>query len=240
MGSRIYLSADVSDVSGYRMGYVDMRKPDNAGTASTFVTNTTGSGDDIEVTATAGGTATNWITKPFRSDTVIDSEVYVNVWGHESNASANAGLGLRLAEYTTSEQSAIQDHDFGTEFSTSTAVQNWLTDAVDTTTIDAGNRLVIDLRIVAVGTMGGSQTATVTFDTDDDDENGDSFIMFGEQIRVNEAQMGSGSTSMIRGKSVGAFQETIDRLNEFLGVIAAENQTVQCLIDDLEKIRDNQ
>lgn len=239
MGSRLYLSADVSDVAGYRMAYVGMRKPD-VGTATTsFTTNTTASGNDIEVTATAGGTATNWITKPFRADTTIDGVVYVNMWGNESAAGANASFGIRLAEYTTSEQTAFLDVDDAVELTTTAALRNQITTAPTSTLIESGNRLVIDMRVIPVGTMGASETVVLVFESDNDDESGDSFILLQEQVRVNEVQRGGGTTINMRNKSTGAYQGTISSLNEFLGVIVNQNAEFRNVIDDLEFERDN-
>lgn len=239
MGSRIYLSADVSDVAGYRTAYVGMRKPDVGTTTSSFTTNTTASGNDIEVTATAGGTATNWITKPFRADVTIDGVVYVNMWGNESAAGANASFGIRLAEYTTSEQTAFLDVDDAVELTTTAALRNQITTAPTSTLIDAGNRLVIDMRIIPVGTMGAGETAVLVFESNDDDESGDSFIMLQEQVRVNEVQRGGGTTINMRSRSVGAYQQIIGDLNGLLGVIVNQNEELRNLIDDLEYERDN-
>jgi hypothetical protein len=240
MGSRVFLSNTTSDVSGYKMAHVDMKDPLATTTAATLVTDTTASGDNIEMTDTAGGTETNFITKPFFADVAIAGTYYANIWGKESAAAANAGVGIRLAEYTTSEQAAFDDDDYGTELTTTTAAQKYVTSALTGATIDAGNRLVIDLRTVAVGTMGASQTTTIAYADSETDVDGDSFVMFDQQIRVNEMQFGNGTTIPTAGKGVGTYQEFIDFLNSNLDILFTEDETVRCLLDDLEFIRDAQ
>ena len=76
--SKLFYSGNVSDVSGYRTMFVDTRNPNPPAAIATFVTDTTSGGDNIEMTATAGGTATNFITKPFAADRAIDSVMFVN------------------------------------------------------------------------------------------------------------------------------------------------------------------
>src|ERR1044071_8760193 len=167
MGTKIYLSNDAADVTianfTVKKAYIGFPGPNASTTVSTAVTNTTGSGADINMTASAGGTDVCWITAPFFADVALAGRVVANIWAKESNASANAQVQYLLKEYTTSVQSAFQTSAFGTELTTSAAQDQW-SDSLDTpTTIDAGNRLVIQPQITNVGTMGGSQTVTMDY-----------------------------------------------------------------------------
>lgn len=237
--SMLFYSGNVSDVSGYRTMFVDTRNPNPPSSVQTFVTNTTGSGDDIEMTATAGGTATNFITKPFLSDVALDSVLFANLYGLESNASANAGFGIRLAEYTTSEQAAFHDVDDGTEVGTTATLRRFATAAISSTTIDSGNRLVVDMRVIPVGTMGGSQTFTFDFDTDGNDEDGDSKLQVSELIEVDETQYGNGTMVNAKGLSTGFFSDLLRLINGAIAAeIISEDSTVRAAVDELEFERD--
>ena len=237
--SKLFYSGNVSDVSGYRTMFVDTRNPNPPAAIATFVTDTTSGGDNIEMTATAGGTATNFITKPFAADRAIDSVMFVNTWALESNASANATIGVRLAEYTTSEQANFHDVDDGTEVTTTAALRRWASSAISSTTIDDGNRLVVDMRVVPVGTMGASQTLTFDFDTDGNDEDGDSYLQISELIEVDETQYGNGTMVNSPGVSTGYYQDLLALLNSAIArEIISEDSTIRAAVDELEFERD--
>ena len=239
--SKLYLSNENSDISGYLLAYVDSSP--NSTTISTAVTTTTASGDNIAMTLTEGGTVAKWITKPFLADVAFTAQpVLVNFWIKESDAAANAGVGIRLAEYTTSEQSSFLDFNGTVEATTTSALGTpgrFATAVLTATTIDAGNRLAILPDTVAVGTMGASQTLTLSYGVGTAVSNGNSYIEVMETIRVNERQTASGTITTRAGRSVGAYQETIDRLNEFVAVgLLTVATTVRQAIDELEFERD--
>lgn len=207
---RIWLSNDTSDVSGYKIAYVDMRPPGSTA-LSTSVTNTTGSGDNIAATDTAGGTALKWITKPLLAAATLVTKVQCNIWAKESNASANAGVGIQLVNYTAAaEDQTFLDSNDTVECGTSAAAMRWTTVAATSQAFAAGDRLVVKLQAVAVGTMGASQTVTIDYGGPTAGADGDTYLDIIESFRVNESQFGSGATPYLNvapGRLTGMIDE---------------------------------
>lgn len=241
--ARLYLSNEDSDITGYKIAYVNTRRPSSTATA-TAVTNTTSGGSDIQMTATAGGTALAWITKPFASNVIITSAMVLNAWARESAAAANATLSFGLFEYTTSEQAVFWSPTAGAaELSGTNGVNARsviVTTAGTTTTIDAGNRLVIKMYVEYVGTMGAGQTVTMGFDGTTEGADGDTFIDICEAIRVNEQQANSGTIPVAPGLGTGIYQDIIDKINALDGAgVVDKSNAIQTLVDDLGYQRDN-
>jgi len=238
--SKIYLTNLDSDVTGYKLALVDQRNPFSTALA-TSVTTTTSSGDDIVVTATEGGTELKWITKPFLADVAFAAEPwFYNIWAKESNAAANATAGFTLAEYTTSAQAAFLDKDHGTEAATTIARLNGISGNATATTIDAGNRLIIGLEAVAVGTMGASQTLTIDFDGPTAGADGDTYVQCNETIRLAERQLKNGTYPVLPGAGVGFYENIIDGLNGAIaGKVVSQEPALTILLDELAFERDN-
>lgn len=213
---RIYLTDLASDVSGYKLALVDMKNPSSTALV-TSVTATTSSGDNIPATDTSGGTALKWITKPLLASVTMVTKVFVNAWIKESNASANAGVGIALHPYTAdSEGSVFLDANGTVEAGTTIGAERFLTAAATSQAFAAGDRLVIKLQAVAVGTMGASQTLTIDYDGPTAGADGDTWIDILEDFRVNETQLKNGTTPLLPrgGNAIGnllAMQEHIQR-----------------------------
>lgn len=238
MATQIYLSNIDSDVSGYKLAFVGGRNPNPPSSVATAVTTTTVSGDDIEMTLTAGGTVAKWITKPLLADVTLDGELLVNMWGLEDDAATNAGFNMRIAEYTTSQQADSLDSNFGTELGTTASVNNWLTAAVTSVTVDAGNRIAIVPRIVAVGTMAAG-TATFKYDGATADADGDSYVLFPEDIRVDEVQQGNGSVPPIKGIGVSYATNLRDTVQSAVDAeLIGSNWSAQAIIDQADELAD--
>lgn len=228
MATPIYLSNDASDVSGYLRAYIGGPGPNASTTVSTAVTATTSSGSDIPMTLTSGGTVAKWITAPFFADVAIAARQVNNVWGLESNASANAQMEITLQEYTTSAQTAFQATAFGTELTTAATQSQW-SDAIDTpTTIDAGNRLIIAPMITNVGTMGASQTVTMYYNGSTPGISGDTYIEIAETILADGSQFGSGSAPLIAGDgpSTMVWGDFVRQLDPVASAISASPNTM--------------
>lgn len=237
----IYLSNDPSDVAGYLKAYIGGRSPNASTTASTAVTSTVAGVETttVAMTLTAGGTTALWITVPFDSAVTISTgPSSQNLWALESNASANALIAFTYAEYTTSQQSAFFTSSIGTELGTTAARVTWLKAAGETltgTTIDAGNRLVIAPVLGAVGTMGGSQTVTMSYNGATDGAAGDTYVILNELIQAGQAQVGSGSTPGITGKGVSYFYDLSTAVQNAIneGLIDS-NTSAQAIIDEAD------
>lgn len=223
-GTNIYLSNDTADVSGFLKAYMGYPSPNASTTLSTAVTEATVSGTSIQMTLTSGGTAAKWITVPFKADVVIQGAVITNFWGKESAATTNVQMGLQMAEYTTSAQSAFFASSAGTEALTTTSQTEWAKNpaAVETgglytaTTIDAGNRLILLPYIYNIGTMAAGR---MTFDYNGSTAgaDGDSFVTLTEVIRANQSQAAAGTTPAIAdGPSAMAYGDYVRQLTPVL------------------------
>lgn len=233
MATIIYLSNDTADVSGYLKAYMGYRSPNASTTLSTAVTEATASGTTIQMTLTSGGTAAKWITVPFKADVTIAGAIVANFWGKESAATTNAQFGVQLAEYTTSEQASFMQVSMGTELLTSTSQNQWnkLTAAVETngnytsTTIDAGNRLVILPWMYNIGTMAAGRS-TFDYNGSTAGADGDSYIILTETTRANQSQQGSGTTPAIAdGPSAMAYGDYVRQLTPVIQAITANTTT---------------
>lgn len=242
--AKIYLTNLPSDVSGYKLALVDTRNPNPS--LATAVTNTVASGTSIQMTATAGGTALKWITKPIAAAVTIPAvSALISGWALESNAAANASIGFGVYKYDVSASSPLAASPFisyanATELTTSIASRRAGASAGTSTDFDAGDRIVIQANVVNVGTMGGSRTVTMDFDGPTDAADGDTWVDVPATFRVSERQLMTGSVPTQPGWTKGSFQEVIDRIN---GLVASKqfsaDSTVQKFLDDMAAERDN-
>lgn len=235
MATLLYPISSNSDISGYQQLLINERNPSPPATAATGVTNTTGSGDNIPMTITAGGTALKFITKPLSVAVTISSVPFWNAWGLESNASANAGLQFRIYQYTGGAiGSSLLTDSFGTELGTAAAINQWkAAGGITNTTFNIGDRLVLIPYIGAVGTMGASQTATMFYDGATSFASGDSFAIIQEDLRVSLNQVGSGLVPDIRAVGVSYFYDLKIAVGHAVdaGLIASNCQAQQ-IIDE--------
>ncbi len=231
---RVYLTNLASDVAGYKLALVDMRNPSSTALV-TSATTTTGSGDDIQCTDTAGGTALKWITKPFQAAVTLATKAFLNIWAYEATAAANCNVACNLYPYTTSEQAIFLDDDsIQTELTTSAAAQRYATVAVTSQAFAIGDRLVLKLFASNAGLTMGAVTGglVVDYDGPTPGADGDTFIDILENFRVSETQFGSGATSYKQFGSEGRFTSMIDAMQ--FGVDAGYyglNSTVRSAID---------
>lgn len=238
--SRIYLTNQTADVTGYLAAYVNSRRP-NTTALTLSSTASTAAGDGIQLTDSTGVTNLAWITKPFAAAVTITSALVYNIWCRETAAFANVSLGISLYEYTTSEQSTFWSHSPSAELGTATIAR--LVGATTTgtaTTIDAGNRLVIKIFMDNTsGGMAGGSGALVDFDGPTEGVDGDTFIDFNEAITVSEVQSGNGTLPPQPGFGQGFYQDLIDKLNAACGAnLITSTNAIATLIDELELQRD--
>lgn len=217
MSTYIYLSNDPSDLSGYLKAYINTRSPNASATVSTAVTNTaTVSTTTIAMTLTAGGSAAKWITVPLQAAVTIAARPAYQVWGLESNASANAMVAVQLAQYTTSLQSAFTISSTGEELGTSAVRAIWVTtlgsggvlnkETVTSTAFAAGDRLAIVPALGPVGLMATGYTVTMDYNGLAASD-GDTFVLLNETLAAGQAQVGSGDAPGIVGKGVSYFYD---------------------------------
>ncbi len=234
---RIYLSNDASDVAGYKQAYVDMRSP-NTTVLATSATTTTGSGDDIQCTDTAGGTALAWITAPFGAAKTLVTQVFCNVWAKEATAAANCCPAITLTLYTAAAESTVilDDDALATETSAvSTLANRWMTAAVTSQAFAAGDRLVIKLYASAVGTMGAvTGGLVISYDSPTENTAGDTYIDIQENFRVNKFQYGAGTAPIVPALGDGFFTRGIDAFNDGVNFgFYPMNATIRSAVDAL-------
>lgn len=156
-----------------------------AGSASdTGVVNTTASGTEIQWTQTAGGTALEWISGrvPAGGFTLAGTMTF-SIWAHESNMNANCGARARVFKRTAAgSESEIGGGPFddGVEFGTAAAEMVW-TGTPTSTAFAEDDRLIVRYYITNIGTMGGSFTCTLTYNTADA-TTGDGFFQIFENV----------------------------------------------------------
>ena len=246
MATFIYLSNDTSDVSGYLKAYVNMRSP-SATSAYVHSTTTVAAGvlsTTADLTLTAGGSQAVWLTEEFKADVTIANPILNNIWGGEDAAATNAQFSVRLAEYTTSEQTAFYNTSTGVELGTTPVTRviwaggggrdNAEADPTSTT-IDAGNRLTIVPGYT--GVTGGANTAAGTASFlygGVAEDTGDTYIVLDESVRVGETQVGaSGVAPSIPDKGVSYFLDLENTVQAAVdnGAITS-NATAQAIIDE--------
>ena len=163
MATSLFLTAGVTNGIGT---FFDVATSAGAST-STGIVNTAASGTNIQWTRTAGGTVLEWISGgvPAAGWTFAGSAT-MKAWGLESANQANAGFRLRLYKraFATGTITEITGSpwDKGTEFTTSNVAYSWTFTPTSTAFVE-NDRLVIRLFITNIGTMGGSQTCTVSY-----------------------------------------------------------------------------
>jgi len=159
--------------------------------SSTVITNTTASGTNIQVTATAGGQALTWFSEPLTAGLTISGTVTVNIRGLENANTTNAGRGI-LIERTnnagTVQSSIVADTTVPTtitEFTTTDAANGTATYTPTSTAMSAGDRIKVTLKVRNVGTMA-SGTVTISHEGPASAAAGDTWVRFNEDIFTDE------------------------------------------------------
>lgn len=242
MATKIYLSNEPSEIAGYLKAYIGGPSPRASSTVSTTVTNTEASGTDIQQTLTAGGTVAKWITQPLKNAVTVSTALFVNVWAKESAAAANAEVYMKVNQYTTSLQAAFLATAKGAELTTSSARTPWLsTESVTSTAFAAGDRLAVTPYITNEGTMGASETVTMSYNGNTVGADGDTYLFFNEDLQAGESQFGDGSTSAIPGgPALQAYETLRTNITPLVGQIVSGGQTVTDLLNELTYQRDIQ
>lgn len=136
-------------------------------------------------TRTAGGTVLSFVSPRLKANWSPGSANYVGaahkISGKESNASANAGLKVRIYRLTPAGvETEIFQSNVATEFTTTDAIYTYSYNFVAATTFDEDDRILIRIYLLAVGAMTTGFTATFDYDHNVLDAAGDSYITFRE------------------------------------------------------------
>lgn len=236
--ARIFLTDLASDVSGYKLAMVDARDPSSAAlvTSATSAVATSGA-KKIQLTATAGGTALKWITKPLTSAITLSAvAAFVNTWAKESATTTNAKLQWNIRLYHGAESSTI----YGTvtdaaELSASIASYRIASAALTSKAFAVGDRLVITGYVINVGLMAAG-TITLDYAGPTAGADGDTFFEVAEAFPVKRQR---GEVSPLLGFSKSFYQELIDQLEMLKsGSIVAGEEPIQSMIDRFTVERD--
>ena len=181
MATKLYLRDSKSNAIGV---YRDMAVVAGAA-AVTGVANTTAGGTLIQWTRTAGGEAITFITAASpAAGWTLDGDVTFSIWAKESNVDANCGIKCRLWIRTAAgvETEIDTGWSYGApdEITASDAEYSW-TGNPTSTAFAEGDRLVLRVYVINVGTMIASRTGTMTFGAADA-ATGDSFISLTETV----------------------------------------------------------
>lgn len=187
MAVTIWLTDEDADIAGYLRAKIGSRSDTPSIVRS--VTNTeAGASSGVQVTRTAGGTALAWITDRLDGTDLSAAAWTWHLWGYESAASANAAFRVQVYPYANGAEGTIAlDNNAGTELGTAIR-ENVATTAVATaTTMADGDRVVIKILIDDAGTMGASQTVTMSYNGEYPGAEGDTYLVCPDTLVVTAA-----------------------------------------------------
>ena len=152
--------------------------------ATTAVVDTDGS-TEKQWTQTSGGTLIQWISGRAPAGGFTLTTTDISIWAHESGTAANAGGRYRLFKRSVlgieTELLPAAAYDDGVEFTKTTPTEMaWTGDPTDTVFLE-DERILLKLYITNVGSMGTSQTCTLTYDAADA-ATGDAFLNIAETV----------------------------------------------------------
>lgn len=146
----------------------------------TAVVNAVASGGNIQWTDTAGGPTIAFISGrvPAGGFTLTTSDI--SIWALESAMTVNAGGRVVVSRYEPGPTiTGIQSGSDGVEFGTANTEMTW-TLATAATAFNENDRILIQIQITPVGTMGNG-TCTLSFNAADA-ATGDSFYNINETV----------------------------------------------------------
>lgn len=161
-------------------GFWDANKNLGPGAFTTAVTNTVASGTEVQCTQTAGGSAIEWITSRFsdafyvdnvdETDALLDKAgLGVSIKANESATAANCGLRSKVFLWRDGVETLVATMSDTTELPTTATRRTHSSITADSFTpfgIKPDDRFVVRLYLIPVGgTMGGSRTSTLTYDS---------------------------------------------------------------------------
>jgi len=163
-GTTLYLKNTASDVSGKQAWTTE----DGANTDTTTNTSSAPSDPGNQATASAGGTALVWFTKPLSSVTIA-GRMAVKWYGAESNVLANTYPWIKIERTNNAGavQSTVYSGPVYMEHSTTNAAMTWFP-LPTSTSISNGDRLKITPYIASnkgFGAQASGYTATVPYGT---------------------------------------------------------------------------
>lgn len=159
-----------------------MKAGRSAGVTNTLTSTVAGPTSGVQATK-AGAVPLSWW---YRVNAItIAGPITKNIWGAEGTTGANAGVQTIIDRCDSAGAfiSTVENSEFGTELSGSSAVNNWSTGSVTSTIFATGDYLRIRLYANdAGGTMTAADSFTFYVGGTTAGASGDSYITFTEDI----------------------------------------------------------
>lgn len=182
MATKLYLLETTNSGIG---SFRDMGQPPGLNTENNSVTTTTAGGTQIQLTQAAGGAVLEWISQEIASGWTMSGVINFLFAARESGTSTNAGLRARLWRRNSIgvETEIGTGYDFGspTELSTSLIDRTW-TGTPPSTLFYAGDRIVVRLYAINVGTMGASTSGVTAIYGAPTSGTGAAYVEFAEDV----------------------------------------------------------
>ncbi len=156
--------ADIQPATGVYKRAVLGGRGDNPSLVRSVTATVAGPTSGVQVTRSSGGTALAWLTDPLDGTDLTAATWEAHLWAKESAAAANAALRLVISKWTTSASVTVLD-DTGstTELTTTMADYARTTAAATVTAMADGDRLLFTIFVDDAGTLGASQTVTLSY-----------------------------------------------------------------------------
>ncbi|MGE0634620.1 MAG: hypothetical protein AB7O96_19560 [Pseudobdellovibrionaceae bacterium] len=137
-------------------------------------------------TTNTNGDFLMWASPPLASSVVIDGNINYSLGCRESNASMNAGFRFVVKKWSAKIggiESVVHTSPVSSECSTTLSLRTIAASAPTPTTFTVGDRIVITVEVMNVGTWGGnsSRTFRVTY-RGTASSTGDSFVNFSDTL----------------------------------------------------------
>jgi hypothetical protein len=167
---------------------------------------TAGSGTTTRgLNTTAGGSGLTWSTNPVWVSGRVPSggftltSVNISVWLQESATSANCQGSVKIYKYTPGTPTITElgggPFNDGVELDSMNATEMTWTANVTDTAFAENDRILVRIMIEGIGTMGGGQTCTFTFNGADA-ATGDSFIEIAENVTFKAEEV-TGTSAIV-------------------------------------------
>jgi len=195
VSTKIYLTDEDSDISGYKRAKVN-GKSDCVSHVRAVTATQTGALLEIPITRKVSGTTLfgsgvvlKWITDPLDGPALSAEEWALHAWAYQSDLLGNAGLRVEISSISTVGVSQVVTSVAGvTSLELPSSLQEVVltTEAATPTTLNLGDRLVIELFIVSVGTMAEGSTVTLSYNGLFARSEGDTYVLCPDNISIPE------------------------------------------------------
>lgn len=186
MSTRVYLTDELSEISGYLRASLG-RRSEIPSLVRAVTATLAGPTAGIQATRSSGGTELAWLTDPLTQDDLSASTWEHHLWAAVSLVSVNAQLRVKVFRWTFQEEAApLLDESFSVGIQTT--MRELHSDAgvlASATALAAGDRLAIRVFFddAPLSTMGVG-TATLAYNGQFPRAEGDTWLLCPDNLRV--------------------------------------------------------